>query len=99
MKTKHTVIYTSIIAALTCYPAAASMLDYINPVDPATTSNQYSTDDILIPKKAKLTQNAIHNHYAIGMQRFMQSNVKSAYMDFKIMIETIQNHTFLPSLT
>ena len=89
MKTKHTVIYTSIIAALTCYPAAASMLDYINPVDPATTSNQYSTDDILIPKKAKLTQNAIHNHYAIGMQRFMQSNVKSAYMDFKIMIETI----------
>ena len=90
MKIKNAIIYISIIAAIGCYPAAASMLDYINPADPANTpSGQYNTEDILIPQKAKLTRNDIHNHYAIGMQRFMQANVKSAYMDFKIMIETI----------
>ena len=65
------------------------MLENLTPVDPASVPMQNNIDEILIPKKAKLTQNDIHNHYAIAMQRFMQCNVKSAYMDFKILIQTI----------
>ena len=88
MKIKHAIIYISFISAFCCQTANASMLDYISPVDPAKTPLINNTGDILIPKKAKLTQNDTHNHFAIAMQRFIQCNVKSAYMDFKILIET-----------
>lgn len=87
MRNRSIIIYACIIAALGfSNPASASMLDNINPVEPALQSN---TNDILVPKRARLTQNDIHNHYAIAMQRFTQCNVKSAYIDFKIMIDTI----------
>ena len=72
--------------------AEASMLDYISPVDPTETHPVKNNTEFLYEvktQKAKLTQNDIHNHYEIAMQRFMQCNVKSAYMDFKLLIKTI----------
>jgi len=82
-------MYIAVAAMLECCPACASMFDYITPVDPANQSAANTYEEFFAPKKAKLTQNDIHNHYAIAMQRFIRCNVKSAYMDFKIMIDSM----------
>lgn len=89
MKTKQAFLYLSVITLLTCQQVSASMLDYLEPADPTNININQHKEELLIPKKAKLTQNDVHNHYAIAMQRFMQCNVKSAYMDFKILIQSI----------
>lgn len=47
-----------------------------------------------VPKKASLTKNDVHNHYAIALERFIQSNVKSSYMDFRILIQTIHPNDY-----
>lgn len=46
------------------------------------------------PKRATLTKNDVYNQYAIGLNRFMQSNVKSAYADFTVLIESIQPNDY-----
>ncbi len=89
MKNKHTFLYISIVACLSCQQVGASMLDYLQPADPTNNSIIQHKEEVALPKKAQLTQNDVHNHYAIAMQRFMQCNVKSAYMDFKILIQSI----------
>ena len=48
----------------------------------------------LEPQRASLTKNDIYNQYAIGLNRFMQSNVRAAYMDFTVLIESIQPSDF-----
>ena len=45
-------------------------------------------------KKATLTKNDVYNQYAIGLNRFMQSNVKSAYADFGVLIDTMQPNDY-----
>lgn len=60
-------------------------LQFASPFD--VTSPQ--TAVAMPPRKATLTHNDIHNQYTIAFDRFMQSNVKSAYMDFAILIETM----------
>lgn len=90
MHIKNKALYTSFIFILTAMQVNAAMLDNIAPVDPTEVKTvQSNIEDILTPKKVTLTQNDIHNHYTIAMQRFIQCNVKSAYMDFKILIQTI----------
>ena len=46
------------------------------------------------PKRATLSKNDIKNQYTIAFDRFMQSNVKSAYTDFKILIDTTHPDDF-----
>ncbi len=46
------------------------------------------------PKRATLTKNDVYNQYAIGLNRFMQSNVRSAYADFTVLIESIQPNDY-----
>ena len=48
----------------------------------------------LEPQRASLTKNDIYNQYAIGLNRFMQSNVRAAYMDFTVLIDSIQPSDF-----
>ena len=46
------------------------------------------------PKKAALSKNDIYNQYAIGLNRFMQSNVRAAYADFHVLIESISQSDY-----
>ena len=64
-----------------------SLIKFANPLD-FGNENPINTT-INIPKKASLTHNDIHNHYVVALDRFIQSNVKSSYADFKILLETM----------
>src|SRR5574344_784779 len=50
-------------------------------------TDQTSTATTL--KKASLTKNYLQNQYNIAFQRFLQSNVKAAYSDYSVLIETM----------
>lgn len=88
-------IYLSVILllSLSCMPVfSADGFENIKPADPLAevpTINPNQDIELSVPKKATLTKNDVHNHYAIGLERFIQCNVKSSYADFKILIETI----------
>ena len=60
----------------------------IQPANPLASQPSHSFI-FLEPQKATLTKNDIYNQYAIGLNRFMQSNVRSAYADFDVLIESI----------
>lgn len=84
------------ILALTSSPVfAQGAYDLIQPANPLAPQQPVWTNTIALPvKKATLTHNSVHNQYVIAFDRFMQSNVKSAYMDFKVLIETMNNNDF-----
>ena len=71
-------------------PVAAFELPmHIQPVSPVSNLELLPKNSFTIqPKRATLSKNDIKNQYAIAYDRFMQSNVKSAYADFRILIET-----------
>ena len=75
-------------------PVLAEGFDTIQPANPLSTE-PLPVNTIAIPlKKATLTHNSLHNQYVIAFNRFMQSNVKSAYTDFKILIETMDENDY-----
>ena len=85
---------TVLISACLSTPVLAEGFDAIQPANPFTPQ-QIPLNTIQIQlKKATLTHNSIHNQYVIAFDRFMQSNVKSAYMDFKVLIETMDESDF-----
>ncbi len=69
--------------------AVAADFDQIAPINPLEVRTVPQSMVITAPKRATLTHNDIHNQYAIAFDRFVQSNVKSAYTNFRILIETI----------
>ncbi len=94
MRTKNLLINTLIIFLMTSAGTQAAVLDYLSPVDPTNPKqmknnnpqeNMYS----MKAQKVRISQNDIKNQYEIGMQRFMQANVKSAYADFKMLIRHV----------
>ena len=73
-------------------PALAVGFDSIAPASPF---QPVQGNSIAIPvKKATLTHNSIHNQYVIAFDRFIQSNVKAAYRDFKTLIETMDSNDY-----
>ncbi|MDE6138243.1 MAG: tetratricopeptide repeat protein, partial [Candidatus Gastranaerophilales bacterium] len=46
-------------------------------------------------KRGTLTRNAIKNQYTIAMDKFMQSNVRSSYQDFKILIDNVVPNDYI----
>lgn len=74
---------------------AQNPYDTIKPANPVFNASPQS---VIAPadftfyeiKTITLTKNDLYNQYAIGLNRFMQSNVKSAYSDFQMMIDGIQ---------
>ena len=93
MQLNKIVLYTSLIFLLAGNGCQCAMLDYLSPVDPTQVKQFKGSREenmYAIPaQKAVLTQNSIHNQYEIAMQRFMQANVKSAYLDFKMLISHV----------
>lgn len=82
------------ILFLSIVPAFGAGFDSLSPANPLSPQlNQENT--IALPiKKATLTHNDIHNQYAIAFNRFMQSNVKSAYGDFRMLIRTMSSNDY-----
>ena len=84
----------AIIAFTTTCAFAQGGYDAIQPANPLSPQ-EMPVNTIALPiKKATLTHNSVHNQYVIAFDRFMQSNVKSAYMDFKILIETMDKNDY-----
>ena len=93
MQLNKIILYSSFIFLLAGNTCQSAMLDYLSPVDPTQVKPLKDSREesmyALPAQKAVLTQNSVHNQYEIAMQRFMQANVKSAYMDFKMLISHI----------
>lgn len=82
------------ISFITGLPVCASGFDSIKPANPFA-ENSAPVNTIALPvKKATLTHNSIHNQYVIAFDRFMQSNVKSAYRNFRVLIETMEPNDY-----
>lgn len=84
----HKKFYILSILIFLSTPVFGEGFDLIQPANPLAP-REIQANTIALPiKKATLTHNSIHNQYVIAFDRFMQSNVKSAYIDFKNLIET-----------
>jgi very-short-patch-repair endonuclease/uncharacterized protein HemY len=68
---------------------AAGLYDQIEPASPLEIRTAPQNMVIAAPKRATLSHNDVQNHYTIAFDRFMQSNVKSAYTNFRALIDTI----------
>ena len=75
-------------------PVLAEGFDTIAPANPLSPMPIPANTIALPVKKAVLTHNSVHNQYAIAFDRFVQSNVKSAYNDFKVLIETMDENDY-----
>lgn len=92
---KNKLILSSIILISTSMNVFAAGFDDIKPADPFSNQQPEQNEvQINIPKRATLTKNDIHNHYAIALERFIQCNVKSSYADFRILIQTIEPNDY-----
>ena len=81
------VVFTS----SSCFAEGFDAIAPANPLSPVSIP----ANIVAIPvKKAVLTHNNLYNQYAIAFDRFMQSNVKSAYSDFRVLIETMDESDF-----
>ena len=74
---------------------ALDINDVIKPINPL--DNQTTNEVEVVHKKVVLTKNDLYNQYAIALERFMQSNVKSSYADFSVLLQsaTPLDYTFL----
>ena len=84
---KRTVSLISLIIACYSNAYALDINDLIKPANPLENSTSIEQEIITVPQKVTLTRNDIHNQYAIAMNRYIQSNVRSAYTDFQILLE------------
>lgn len=78
-------LITFIVAGASSY--AVDINDLIKPANPLEPVVPIEHEIIAAPQRAVLTKNDIHNQYAIALNRYIQSNVKSSYADFRVLIE------------
>ncbi len=87
--------FISLIIFCFCITNSGFCLDLgaIKPVNPLEVKNETYQQVINQPtyvlQKGTLTKNSIKNQYTIAMEKFMQSNVRASYKDFKLLIENI----------
>lgn len=84
-----------IISLLLFSCQASQALDFgkISPVNPLDRNpNTYQTD-VEIPvfdlKRATLTRNDVKNQYTIAMDKFINSNIRASYEDFRVLIDSL----------
>lgn len=72
------------------------ILKPVNPLDnnPATYQEVVNQPSYEL-KRGTLTRNAIKNQYTIAMDKFMQSNVRSSYQDFKVLIDNVVPNDYI----
>lgn len=99
MKLKKIVLTILLSATLPVNTVFALDMSGIKPVNPLDNNPETYQGVIELPslelKKGTLTKNAIKNQYTIAMDKFMQSNVRSSYQDFKVLIENIVPNDYI----
>ena len=86
---------TLLIFSILLFASNTVFADGFEGIAPASPFDPQPSNTIALPvKKATLTHNDLHNQYVIAFDRFMQSNVKASYNDFKILIETMNENDY-----
>jgi tetratricopeptide (TPR) repeat protein len=71
----------------------------VSPVNPLDSASKKYNKELSMPafelKRAKLTKNAIKNEYAIAMDKFIKSNVRASYSDFKVLIDSVSPNDYV----
>ena len=89
------------ITALMFFTSSSYALDMkgISPIDPLGENQKGYTKQITIPsfelKRATLTKNSLKNQYAIAMDKFTKSNIRSSYQDFKLLIDSVTPNDYV----
>jgi len=87
------ILISAVIISLPASPALAFDMGGIAPVNPLDSKNDTYQQAVEVPtytlKRGSLTKNAVKNQYTIAMDKFMQSNIRTAYQDFKILIDNV----------
>ncbi len=83
---KRVLILIALMTASGAY--AININDIIKPANPLEHALPETVQTYTSPKKVTLTKNDIYNQYAIALNKYIQSNVKSAYTDFYVMLES-----------
>jgi tetratricopeptide (TPR) repeat protein len=95
------ILFTSLIVALSMsnsvYAFDIGGIRPVNPLDnnPTTYQQSITQPTYTVVKKTTLTKNAIKNQYMIAMDKFMQSNVRSSYQDFKLLIDNVVPNDYI----
>lgn len=92
------IIIFSVICLISS-PVFGFDLQGIAPVDPLTDNPYTYRQEIGLPsfelKKASLSSNDTKNQYTIAMDKFMNSNVRSSYRDFQVLIDSMTPNDYV----
>lgn len=93
------IIVSILLLSMTSNSAIAFDLGGLKPVNPLdnnpNTYQQVVNQPSFELKRGTLTKNAIKNQYTIAMDKFMQSNVRSSYQDFKMLIDNVVPNDYI----
>lgn len=96
---KKGLIITIFLGCFSCNSALAFDIGALKPINPLDNNPAAYQQVINQPyfelKKGSLTRNAIKNQYTIAMDKFMQSNVRSSYQDFRMLIENVVPNDYI----
>lgn len=89
-------IFVSLFSVNSALAFDLGVLKPVNPLDNnANTYQEVVNQPSFELKKGVLTKNSIKNQYTIAMDKFMQTNVRSSYRDFKLMIDNIVPNDYI----
>jgi tetratricopeptide (TPR) repeat protein len=86
------ILLASLIFGISCNTVFAidvAGLKPVNPLDKTTAYQEELNHSTFEIKRGTLTKNSIRNQYTIAMDKFMQTNVRSSYKDFKLLIDNV----------
>ena len=96
---KRIIIILNLLSFVLINPVLGYEVEGIAPINPLDKGNDTYQEKVIIPtydlKRGTLTKNAIKNQYTIAMDKFMQSNVRASYQDFKILIDNVVPNDFV----
>ena len=95
---KRKFLYIIILSFLASDAFAIDMKG-IAPVNPIDMGPNNYGKELVMPsfelKRATLSKNAIKNQYSIAMSKYTKSNVKSAYADFRLIIDSVAPNDYV----
>lgn len=99
MKVRNYIAASLLLASLGMTSAFGFDMNGIELINPLENNQSTYLEEINQPsfdlKKMSLTKNSIKNQYTIAMDKFMQSNVRSSYRDFQILIDNVMPNDYI----
>lgn len=90
-------IFMILISSFNC--SYSFEIEGISPVNPLDSQSRKYNKELSMPtfelKRAKLTKNSIKNQYAIAIDKFIKSNVRASYSDFKVLIDSVSPNDYV----